>query len=307
MRPMTRRRFLARTAAAAGLAAVAGRAPADPLGLPIGLQLYTVRDQLGKDFDGTLRQVAAAGYQEVELYSFLGRTAKAVRLSLDAAGLRCVSAHYPLADLRGELGPKVEYAKELGLKFLVCPFPAIADPQRVRAASGDGLAQVRALVNALTADDWKWNAEILNRAGAQAKKAGMQVCYHNHHMEFRKYGGVTALELLLRHTDKDLVKLEVDCGWVHIAGESPADFIARHGGRVALLHIKDVKAGFGPTTDFGPVPFTEVGRGAIDWKKVFAAAKAAGVERYYVEQDSTERPPLEAIKISRDYLHGLSG
>jgi sugar phosphate isomerase/epimerase len=306
MRSMTRRQFLARAAAAAGLAGVAGRATADPLGLPIGLQLYTVREQLSKEFDGTLKQVAAVGYKEVELFSLLGRKAKAVRESLDAAGLRCVSAHYQLADLQGDLGPKIEQAKELGLTFMVCPFPGIADPRRIKTASRNPLDQIRALVNALTADDWKWNAEVLNKAGEPAKKAGLQVCYHNHHLEFKKYDGVTALELLLRHADKELVKVELDCGWVHVAGESPADFIARHEGRVALLHIKDVKEGFKPTTDFGPVPFTEVGRGAIDWKKVFAAAKKAGVKRYYVEQDSTERPPLEAIKISRDYLHELN-
>src|SRR5262249_31804939 len=94
MRWMTRRQFLARTVAAAGLAGLVSRAPADPLGQPIGLQLYTVREQLGKDFDGTLKQVAAVGYQEVELFSFLGRTAKAIRESLNAAGLGCVSAHY---------------------------------------------------------------------------------------------------------------------------------------------------------------------------------------------------------------------
>src|SRR5262249_35999848 len=268
MRSMTRRQFLARSVAAAGLAGLASRAPAAPLGLPIGLQLYTVREQLGKDFDGTLKLVAAAGYQEVELFSFLGRKAKAIRESLDSAGLRCVSAHYPLADLQGDLGQKVEYARELGLTIMVCPFPGIADPRRIPAASRNPLDQARAMVNALTADDWKWNAEVLNKAGEQAKTAGLQVCYHNHHLEFKKYDGVTALEVLLRHADKDLVKLDVDCGWVHVAGEDPADFIARHEGRVALLHIKDVKAGFKPTTDFGPVPFTEVGRGAIDWKKV---------------------------------------
>ena len=306
MRSMTRRQFLTRTAAAAGLAGVAGRAPADPLGLPIGLQLYTVREQLGKDFDGTLKQVAAVGYKEVELFSLLGRKAKAVRESLDAAGLRCVSAHYQLADLQGDLGPKIEQARELGLTFMVCPFPGIADPRRIKPANRNPLDQIRAMVNALTADDWKWNAEVLNKAGEQAKKAGLQVCYHNHHLEFKKYDGVTALELLLRHADKELVKVELDCGWVHVAGESPADFIARHEGRVALLHIKDVKEGFKPTTDFGPVPFTEVGRGVIDWKKVFAAAKKTQVKRYYVEQDTTERPPLEAIKISRDYLHDLN-
>jgi sugar phosphate isomerase/epimerase len=303
---MTRRQFLARSIAAAGLAGLASRAPAAPLGLPIGLQLYTVRAEIGKDFDGTLKQVAAVGYQEVELFSFLGRKAKALRESLDAAGLGCVSAHYPLADLQGDLGPKLEYARELGLTYMVCPFPGIADPKRIKAASRNPRDQARAMIDALTADDWKWNAEVLNKAGEQAKKAGIQVCYHNHHLDFKKYDGVTALEVLLRRADKDLVKIELDCGWVHVAGESPADFIARHEDRVALLHIKDVKEGLKPTTDFGPVPFTEVGRGAIDWQKVSAAAKKARVKRYYVEQDSTERPPLEAIKISRDYLHDLN-
>jgi sugar phosphate isomerase/epimerase len=305
MRSMTRRQFLARTVAAAGLAGMASRAQADPLGLPIGLQLYTVREQLAKDFDGTLRQVAAAGYQEVELYSLLGRKAKAVRQSLDDAGLRCVSAHYQLADLRKDLSPKIEDAKELGLKYMVCPFPGIADPKRIKAESRNPLDQARAMVKALTADDWKWNAEVLNKAGEQAKKADLQICYHNHHLEFKKYDDVTALEILLQHADKDLVKIELDCGWVHVAGEDPAAFIAKHEGRVLLLHVKDVKKGSKPTTDFGPVPFTEVGRGAIDWKKVFAAAKKAKVKRYYVEQDSTEGPPLEAIKTSRDYLHDL--
>src|SRR5262249_6136678 len=205
MRSMTRRQFLARSVAAAGLAGLASRAPAAPLGLPIGLQLYTIREQLGKDFDGTLKQVAALGYQEVELFSFLGRKAKAIRESLDAARLRCVSAHYTLADLQGDLGPKIEYAKELGLTYMVCPFPGIADPKRIKEASKNPADQARALVKALTADDWKWNAEALDKAGEQAKKAGLQVCYHNHHLEFKKYDGVTALELLLRHADKDLV------------------------------------------------------------------------------------------------------
>ena len=299
MRSISRRRFLAMGAAAiGGISAFARRAAADPIGLPIGLQLYTVREQAGKDFEGTLKKVAEIGYQEVELYSFFDRKAADVRRLLEDAGLRCVSAHYGVPALRDDLAPKIDYAKELGLQFMICPFPGFPDPSRARGGS--------ASTDALTLDDWKWNADLFNKVGEQAKRAGLRFGYHNHHIEFREFGGVTAFDELLRRTDPGLVTIELDCGWVKVAGLDPAEFIAKHTGRVGLLHIKDVKAGPAPSTRFGPpVPFAEVGRGSIDWRKVFEAAKKAGVRRYYVEQDTTERPPLEAIKISRDYLHDL--
>ena len=181
---------------------------------------------------------------------------------------------------------------------MICPFPGFADPSRARGGS--------ASTDALTLDDWKWNADLFNKVGEEAKRAGLRFGYHNHHIEFREFGGVTAFDELLRRTDPGLVTIELDCGWVKVAGLDPAEFIARHASRVGLLHVKDVKAGPAPSTRFGPpVPFAEVGRGSIDWRKVFEAAKKAGVKRDYVEQDTTERPPLEAIKISRDYLHDL--
>jgi sugar phosphate isomerase/epimerase len=304
MHSISRRQFLARGAtgvvAAGCLSAGARRASADPLGLPIGLQLYTVREQVGKDFDGTLRQVAAIGYQEVELYSFFDRKASEIRHSLDAAGLRCQSAHYPAASLKADLGPKIDYAKELGLKFIVCPFPGAPDPDpakpRPKGSSFPG---------SMTLDDWKWNADLFNKVGEQVKKAGLQFAYHNHHLEFKSYDGTTAFDVLLGQTDPENVKFELDCGWVKVAGDDPASFIAKHSNRIVLLHVKDVKPGFPPSTSFGPVPFTEVGHGSVDWTKVFEAAKQAGVKRYYVEQDTTERPPLEAIKISFAFLHEL--
>lgn len=299
MRSISRRGFLARGAAAiGGISAIARRAAADPIGLPIGLQLYTVREQAGKDFEGTLKQVAEIGYQEVELYSFFDRKAAEVRRALDDAGLKCVSAHYGVPALSKGLAAKIDYAKELGLQFMICPFPGFADPSRARGGS--------ASADALTLDDWKWNADLFNKVGEEAKRAGLRFGYHNHHIEFREFGGVTAFDELLRRTDPGLVTIELDCGWVKVAGLDPADFLARHASRVGLLHIKDVKAGPAPSTRFGPpVPFAEVGRGSIDWREVFEAARKAGVRRYYVEQDTTERPPLEAIKISRDYLHHL--
>ena len=300
MRSISRRGFLAGGAAAiGGISAIARRAAADPIGLPIGLQLYTVRGRAAKDFEGTLKEVAAIGYQEVELYSFFDRKAAEVRRALEGAGLECVSAHYGVPALREGLAAHIDDARELGLQFMICPFPGVADPARLKAGGPS-------FTDSLTLDDWKWNADLFNKAGEQAKKAGLRFGYHNHHIEFREFGGVTAFDELLRRTDPDLVTIELDCGWVKVAGLDPADFIAKHASRVGLLHVKDVKAGPAPSNRFGPaVPFAEVGRGSIDWRKVFEAARKAGVRRYYVEQDTTERPPLEAIKISRDYLHDL--
>jgi sugar phosphate isomerase/epimerase len=300
MRSISRRGFLAGGAAAiGGISAIARRAAADPIGLPIGLQLYTVRGRAAKDFEGTLKEVAAIGYQEVELYSFFDRKAAEVRRALEGAGLECVSAHYGVPALREGLAAHIDDARELGLQFMICPFPGVADPARFRAGGPS-------FTDSLTLDDWKWNADLFNKAGEQAKKAGLRFGYHNHHIEFREFGGVTAFDELLRRTDPDLVTIELDCGWVKVAGLEPADFIAKHASRVGLLHVKDVKAGPAPSNRFGPaIPFAEVGRGSIDWRKVFEAARKAGVRRYYVEQDTTERPPLEAIKISRDYLHDL--
>src|SRR3954452_5585004 len=301
MRSISRRRLLQMGAAAiGGVSAIARRAAGDPLGRAIGLQLYTVREQAAKDFEGTLKKVAAIGYQEVELYSFFDRKPSEVRRSLEDAGLKCVSAHYGVPALQEGLAARIDDAKELGLEFMICPFPGVADPARLKAGGGP------AFTESLTLDDWKWNADLFNKVGEQAKKAGLRFGYHNHHIEFREFGGVTAFDELLRRTDPGLVTIELDCGWLKVAGLDPADFIARHASRVGLLHVKDVKAGPAPSTRFGPpVPFAVVGRGSIDWRKVFEAAKKAGVRRYYVEQDTTERPPLEAIKISRDYLHDL--
>ena len=300
MRSISLRGCLATGAAAiGGISAITRRAAADPLGLPIGLQLYTVRGQAAKDFEGTLKKVAAIGYQEVELYSFFDRKAAEVRRALEGAGLKCVSAHYGVPALREGLAANIDGARELGLQFMICPFPGVADPARLRAGGPS-------FPGSMTLDDWKWNADLFNKAGEQAKKAGLRFGYHNHHIEFREFGGVTAFDELLRRTDPDLVTIELDCGWVKVAGLDPADFIAKHASRIGLLHVKDVKAGPAPSTRFGPaVPFAEVGRGSIDWRKVFEAARKAGVRRYYVEQDTTERPPLQAIKISRDYLHDL--
>jgi len=284
----SRRRFLCRTACgAAGLTALSERGlNANPLGLPIGLELYTVRKELEKDFSGTIRKVAAIGYKEVELYAFLKKSAAEIHRTLADNGLVCPVAHYDLT-LQPRLAQEIEYAHELGLKYMLV---AWLTPEERRSL-----------------DQYKRYAEFFNHAGAETKKAGIQFGYHNHNFEFKTFNGVVAFDELLRLTDPQLVKIELDCFWMTWAGRDPVEYMKGDPSRYPILHIKDRKPGYGTSTDVHdkPGPFTEVGRGVIDWKPIFAAA-SAGVKHYFVEQDFCDRSPFESARISYEYLKGLS-
>src|SRR5579864_276762 len=283
-----RRQFLRRsTCGVAGLAALGTRAlRGNPLGLPIGLELYTVRNELEKDFAGTIQKVAAIGYKEVELYAFLKKPAAEIRRTLADNGLVCPVAHYDLT-LEPHLTQEIDYAHQLGLKYMVV---AWLTPEERKSL-----------------DQYKRYAEFFNRAGAETKKAGIQFGYHNHNFEFKTFDGKVAFDELLRLTDPQLVKIELDCFWMTWAGRNPVDYMKRDPGRYPILHIKDRKPGFGTSTDVDdkPGPFTEVGHGIIEWKPIFAAA-AAGVKHYFVEQDFCDRSPFESARISYEYLKGLS-
>lgn len=307
----SRRAFLRTTVAGAAAFTALGDWPAtgnaNPLGLPIGLQLYTVRDQLQKDFDGTLEQVAAAGYQEVEMAGFYNRSAAEVRKSLDAAGLSYPSAHYPLAELMSGLDEKISYANDLGLRYMICAFPWVDDPSRLKTASNNMMAQALAVANGLTLDDWKWNAEQFNEIGEQTKKAGIQFGYHNHDLEFKKFNGVMAYDEILRQTDPGLVTLELDCGWMAVAGHDPAAYLQKYPTRYSMLHVKDERDLSKPTTSLLGASATELGRGKIDYKPIFEAAKGAHTTHYFVEQEAfPDAPVFEAIKIDCEYLQKLS-
>jgi sugar phosphate isomerase/epimerase len=288
MNAENRRQFLRRsTCGVAALAALgARRLRANPLGLPIGLELYTVRNELEKDFAGTIKKVAAIGYKEVELYAFLKKPAAEIQRTLADNGLVCPVAHYDLT-LEPRLAQEIDYAHQLGLKYMVV---AWLTPEERRSL-----------------DQYKRYAEFFNRAGAETKKAGIQFGYHNHNFEFKTFDGKVAFDELLRLTDPQLVKIELDCFWMTWAGRNPVDYMKRDPGRYPILHIKDRKPGFGTSTDVDdkPGPFTEVGHGIIDWKPIFAAA-SAGVKHYFVEQDFCDRSPFESARISYEYLKGLS-
>ena len=288
---MNRRDFL-RTAAWGGtLAAISSQLTqpvlANPYGKPIGLQLYTLRDQLEKDVAGTIQQVAKIGYKDVEIYSLYGKSAAEFRKILNDNGITASSGHYLLPDVKNNWAQRVEEAKTLKLKYMV---HAILDPDQRKSL-----------------DDYKRLAEIFNKAAETAHKAGMQFCYHNHNFEFTKFGDTTAYEYLLGALDPKLVKFEMDCFWVTHAGEDPVAYFKKYPGRFPLLHIKDMKDKPAPTHELDAKLglFAPVGQGTIDWKRIFAAAREGGMQHYYVEQDYCEQPPLEAVKLSYDYLSKL--
>jgi sugar phosphate isomerase/epimerase len=287
-----RRDFLRNTAL--GAAAVAASTKwtsglfASPYNKPIGLQLYTLRNELQKDVPGTIKKVAEIGYREVEVYDFYGRTAAEFGKILNGNGLAAPSGHYTVKHIKGNWEKSIAEAKELGLKYMV---NAILEPDERKSF-----------------DDYKKLAELFNKAGEQTQKAGIQFCYHNHNFEFKKYGDITAYDYLLKALDAKLVKFEMDCFWVTHAGQDPVAYFKKHPGRFPLLHIKDLKAGNPPTQELDPRKglFAEVGHGTIDWKRIFAAALAGGMKHFYVEQDECEIPPLESIKVSCEYLKNLT-
>jgi sugar phosphate isomerase/epimerase len=300
MRRISRRTFLKTVSASAACAAVWSSAPrlmADPLGLPLGLQLYSVRDLLPKDYEGTLRQLGAMGYREVEAAGFFDHNPSQVKQAMDHAGLRCVSAHYPMAQLQPKVEEIIQFGKDLGLKYIVCASPMLKDPSRMKDAGS------RAAREAMALDDWRWNAEQFNRIGERVNAAGIRFAYHNHMTEFRTENGTLYYDELLRLTDPTKVTMELDCGWMVLGGKKPADYLTRYASRFSMLHVKDFKLGGAPGSE--PPPSTELGRGNIDYRPIFEAAKKANIEHAFVEQEEFDMPLMEALKIDADYMHAL--
>jgi len=260
---------------------------ASPSGKPIGLQLYTLRDLLEKDAPGTIRQLSAIGYKDVEIYSLYGKTPAEFSRILKDSGITASSGHYLLPAVKSEWNKRIEDAKTLGLRYMVI---AILPPEERKSL-----------------DDYKKLAELFNKAGEATQKAGIQFCYHNHNFEFQKFGDVMPYDYLLQTVDPKLVAFEMDCFWVTHAGQDPVAYFKKYPGRFPLLHIKDMKDKPAPTQELDAKMglFAPVGSGSIDWKRIFSAAKLGGMEHFYVEQDYCEIPPLEAIKMSYQYLDAL--
>ena len=302
MHGISRRIFLKTASASAVGAAVWSNLPrlmANPLGLPLGLQLYSVRDILPKDYEGTLRQLAAIGYREVEAAGFFNHTPSEVKQAMERAGLRCVSAHYSLKDLLPKVDETIQYGKELGLNYIVCSSPWFKDPSLVKDPGSHAARE------AMTLDDWRWNADQFNRMGDRVNAAGLRFAYHNHTPEFRSGNGVLFYDELMRLTNPSNVAMELDCGWAAVAKQSPADLLIRYPTRISMLHVKDFKMGRGVAPELGP-PSTEMGHGVIDYHPIFEAARKARIEHIFVEQEEFDMPAMEALKIDADYMRALS-
>lgn len=258
---------------------------------------------------GTLRRVAEIGYRIVETSPLAKMPVADFKRALDDLGLKNSSGHYMLPDLIARPDEHIQTARELGQEYMTVTVPWVADPSRFKGDPQLGeMGFFFAVLHGLTLDDWKWNAEQFNRIGEQTKKAGVQLAYHNHNFEFKSFGTTTGYDEFLRLTDPDLVKLELDCGWVTVAGYDPISYVTSYPDRVQLLHIKDFKQGFSPTTrlmDEGPAApkCTELGRGSIDYRGVLAAAERCSIGALFVEQEApfSDMPALEAIQV--DYQH----
>jgi sugar phosphate isomerase/epimerase len=296
---ITRRHFLegsslAVLGAMSGVSFAAGDGTG-PLGRPIGLQLYTVRDVAAKDLVGTLAKLQAIGYREVETAGFYGKSGKEMRKILADHGMTAPSAHSSMGDIQKDMQKLVDGAAEVGAKYFICAFPALPGNKPASAT----------IAKDITLDDWKWNAEQLNKLGEVAKKAGLQAGYHNHNMEFRTFDGVTAFDHLLKLTDPKLVTIELDLGWVVTAGLDPAKYVKQYADRISLLHVKDVRKDAVTTVDEIKAQTLEVGRGKVDWKRVFAACDPQRLKHYFVEQENFTGPTVDAVRASFEYLSTL--
>jgi sugar phosphate isomerase/epimerase len=272
---------------------------ASPFGLPIGLQLYSVRQLLAKDYEGTLQQVAAAGYQDVEAAGFFDHTPQQVKQAMRKTGLRCVSAHYSYTDLNRDLDSTIAFNKELGGDYIICSFPGFKDPARLKDKSFANQ------VLSFTIEDYHWNADQFNRIGAKVKAAGLKFGYHNHTMEFQSKNGIVPFDELMRLTDPSLVTFEMDCGWVVVGGGNPVELLKQYSTRISMLHVKDFKPTTEPASVVNPPPPAELGQGTIDFRPIFAAAKKANIKHYFVEQEGYDMPVFEALRIDADYMKKL--
>lgn len=272
MNSLNRRKFISR-----GVAGMAGASLLIPHLLhgkdhvakkkQIGFQSWVMKDELGKDFSGTLRKMGALGYNSIEMcsppgYSRFGfgalqhLSARELKKMINDAGFNCISCHYGFSELKDHGQERIDFAKELGLT------------QMVIASYG--------LPKDATLDDWKKAADDSNKIAELTRKSGLQLVFHNHNVELEKREGQVIYDVLLDRLDPDLVKMQFQL-WVIIMGVKAADYFRKHPGRFISAHLYDWS---GKGEEMVPL-----GKGVVDWNDFFAAAKVGGVKNYFAEME----------------------
>ena len=306
-RATSRRKFIGSLGAAALLSS-GPRLSAFPLNLPPGLQLWSIKEDLARNEDATLRQIAAIGYRELEHYEMPAAPA-AFRRKCDDAGLKLVSAHFDMPPAEFGSQKTIDGARQMGLGYMVVVFPYMRS-LRGRDLSKISFPQLSVLYEKISLDDYKWNAEQLNLYGERIRRNGMQLAYHNHAIDLTKFAdGVTGLDTLISETDPSLVVFEMDCGHVIHAGSDPIRYLRKYPTRIRLLHLKDLKPGYSVSTTLDTEDKdtnATIGSGVIDWKRLFAAIHPGNVRHWFVEHEGhMDHSLMESITISYNYLRQM--
>ena len=244
------------------------------MGLPIAVQLYTLREELKEDFVGVLEKVSKLGYEGVEFAGYGDMKAGELKKHLDRLGLKAVGSHTALQMLRDNLEAVVEYNLIIENSYIVVPYAEYSGKE-----------------------DFLKMAEELNEIAAFLEDKGLNLCYHNHAHEFETFDGEYGLDLIYNNVAPDLLKVELDTYWVKKAGLDPVVYMEKYNGRTPMVHLKDMEAETGD--------FAEVGEGIIDIKAIINKAVNIGAEWLIVEQDKCKRPAIESIEISINNLKEL--
>jgi sugar phosphate isomerase/epimerase len=272
---MNRREFIG----TAGAALMVGRVSPPQRLERIGLELYSVRDAMKADPEGTLTKVRAMGYTDVELlwtFNHFGLTIQQTRTILDREGLEAPSAHIAPEALTKDWQKSLDEARFLGHQYLIVP--------SLPAETNTSL------------DAWRRWAATFNNAGQHARKSGVWLAFHNEPSHHKAIGGVVPYDLFLRFTDPSVVRFQLDVGNMVMGGAQPARYIAQHGERYFSFHIKDIPTGRGSDT--------ELGKGTIDFKRLLGAIKDVQHKPCYVEQENSPSP-MDAAARNFLYLKGL--
>lgn len=299
---MNRRDFIARSSAVAASVVVASHASrpaaAAECNPPLGVQLFTVRDELRRDLRATLARLREIGFTQAELYGLSGRENRLFGLTAAelASAFAANALSVELAHVDGSLtntAAIADFAAELGITTAIVALPVelgAARNDRLSVAPVKGLAQLDAL------------AEKLDRTARDYRARGIRFGYHNHDVELLPVAGVVPLDYLMSRTDPDLVKMELDLGWLALAGANPAEYVRRYSGRIVACHMKDYDARI--ASDVPERKLVEPGAGAIDFGAVVAAMRDAKVEHAYIEID-VSADPLGAVASGYRYLKML--